>query len=91
LVGRAVFIDVSALQERLQKGGLRHLGKETTHKAVDLRANECRRHPVRDYLEGLVWDGQQRLEGAPNRDKSRVAATLVQRSPRNARLAGREQ
>jgi hypothetical protein len=54
-------VDVSALQERLQIAGLRHLGKETTHQAVDLRADECRFHPVRDYPESLRWDRTERV------------------------------
>jgi predicted P-loop ATPase len=56
-------VDVSALQERLQIGGLRHLGKETTHQAVNLRGEECHYHPIRDYLEGVGWDGRPRLDG----------------------------
>src|SRR5262245_29175578 len=55
-------VDVSALQERLQIAGLRHLGKETTHQAVDLRANECSFHPIRDYLHSMTWDGTPRLD-----------------------------
>jgi hypothetical protein len=55
-------VDVSALQERLQISGLRHLGRETTHQAVNLRAEERSYHPVRDYLEALAWDGQPRLD-----------------------------
>lgn len=30
--------------------------------AVDLAMLERTRHPVREYLEGLVWDGEERLE-----------------------------
>lgn len=55
--------DVSRLQEWLQHAGLRKIGKDTTHQAVDLRAQEQAFHPVRDYLDGLAWDGAARLEG----------------------------
>jgi hypothetical protein len=55
--------DVGALQELLQIAGLEKLGKDTTHQAVDLRATECAFHPVRDYLNALRWDGNQRLKG----------------------------
>ena len=50
--------------------GLRHYmekiyqikGKSTIEDAWTLVANENRYHPVREYLEGLVWDGVPRLE-----------------------------
>lgn len=53
--------DVSSLQEWLQRAGLRHITKDSTHQAVDLRASECPFHPVRDYLSGITWDGTKRL------------------------------
>src|SRR5437763_3448432 len=53
--------DVTALQELLQASGLEKVGKDTVHQAVDLRADERRFHPVRDYLDELRWDGTPRL------------------------------
>ena len=53
--------DVTALQELLQASGLEKVGKDTAHQAVDLRADERRFHPVRDYLDALRWDGTPRL------------------------------
>jgi predicted P-loop ATPase len=53
-------VDVSSLQEWLQLGGLRNIGKDTVHQAVDLRAQERAFHPVRDYLEEQQWDGVPR-------------------------------
>jgi predicted P-loop ATPase len=53
--------DVAALQEYLQIAGIEKMGKDVTHQAVDLRAAECSFHPVRDYLEGLRWDGKRRI------------------------------
>ena len=54
--------DVSQLQEWLQHAGLEKIGRETTHQAVDLRAQERAFHPVYDYLDSLRWDGQARLK-----------------------------
>ena len=53
--------DVAALQMYLQCAGLQRIGTDTVHKAVDLHARECAFHPVRDYLDTLMWDGKPRL------------------------------
>jgi predicted P-loop ATPase len=53
--------DVSQLQEWLQHQGLPRIGREIVHQAVDQRARECSFHPVRDWLDGLQWDGAERL------------------------------
>jgi predicted P-loop ATPase len=53
--------DVSLVQEWLQRHELCHLGKDTTHQAVDYRAEEQAFHPVRAYLSSLHWDHKTRL------------------------------
>jgi predicted P-loop ATPase len=54
-------VDVIEIQEYLQHAGLKWLGKDAIHGAVDLRAYENKFHPVRDYLGSLAWDGKARI------------------------------
>ena len=42
--------------------GLKRIARDTVHQAVNMRAHECRFHPVRDYLDDLQWDGISRVE-----------------------------
>jgi predicted P-loop ATPase len=53
--------DVTAVQVHLQWMGFPRLGRDTTHQAVDKVARENSFHPIRDYLNGLVWDKKKRL------------------------------
>jgi predicted P-loop ATPase len=53
--------DMTQLQEWLQHIGLPKIGRDQVFQAVDLRAVERSYHPVRDYLDGLVWDETPRL------------------------------
>jgi predicted P-loop ATPase len=54
-------VDVGIVQERLQYLGLKRVSKDVVHQAVDIRAYERRFHPVREYLNGLEWDGTSRI------------------------------
>ena len=55
-------VDVGIVQERLQHLGLKRIGKDIVHQAVDIRAHEQQFHPVRDYLNNLQWDDEHRLQ-----------------------------
>ena len=54
-------IDAAVLQEFLQLAGLVKITRETVHQAIDQCAAERPFHPIRQYLDGLVWDGMPRL------------------------------
>jgi hypothetical protein len=45
----------------MQWFALRGIGRSTVHDAISKRAHDCAFHPVRDYLNGLQWDGEERL------------------------------
>jgi hypothetical protein len=55
-------VDVGIVQEQLQRIGLKRISREVAHQAIEIRAYECRFHPVLDYLSGLPWDGVSRLD-----------------------------
>ena len=55
-------VDVGIIQVRLQHLGLKRLGKDIAHQAVDIHAYDNRFHPVRNYLKSLQWDGTARVE-----------------------------
>jgi predicted P-loop ATPase len=54
--------DAAALQEWLQQNGLRNIGKDIVHQAIDLCARERAFHPVRNYLDAQVWDRKPRAK-----------------------------
>jgi predicted P-loop ATPase len=55
--------DVTLVQEMLQHQGLSRLSRDVTHQAVDRHAEDHPFHPVKEYLDGLEWDGVPRLRG----------------------------
>jgi predicted P-loop ATPase len=55
--------DTSRLQDWLQRVcNMGRVGKETVQQGIEFVALEHAFHPVRDYLNGLVWDGTKRLD-----------------------------
>lgn len=53
--------DYTYATEFLQKAGLKRIAMDTVRSAVSARAKENSFHPVREYLSGLEWDGQRRV------------------------------
>ena len=55
--------DVSDLREYVQHYGFPRISRDISNEAADKRARELSFHPVRRWLNGLVWDGTPRLDG----------------------------
>jgi predicted P-loop ATPase len=53
--------DIGRVQEWLQHSGMPKVGREIVGQAVEMRSRERRFHPIRDYLQGVKWDGVPRL------------------------------
>lgn len=53
--------DITAIHSKLILLGLRGISRETVHHAIEEVAQRNAYHPVRDWLGGLAWDGEQRL------------------------------
>jgi predicted P-loop ATPase len=54
--------DAISIQEYLQHNGLPRIGADSIFRAAELVARERSFHPVREYLNGLVWDGVARID-----------------------------
>src|SRR5437588_86020 len=48
--------DIGIFQEYLQEAGLRRLGQDVAHQAVDLRARERSFHPIKEYFSSIKCD-----------------------------------
>jgi hypothetical protein len=55
--------DLVELQHWMQDAGLKRMPRETVRDAVTAYAQDHAYHPVRDYLDRLQWDGEDRLHG----------------------------
>ena len=53
--------DITKINAWLQRAGLTRIGREAAKNAAFLVASETRYHPIREYLDGLKWDGHPRL------------------------------
>lgn len=54
--------DITIVQRKLQRLGLKTVSRDTTAQAIDHIARQRKFHPVRDYLDGLKWDGEDRAK-----------------------------
>jgi len=55
-------VDTVILQSWLQRQGLRSVARSTVDEAVGVLMAENAHHPLREWLEGLTWDGTARLD-----------------------------
>ncbi|MBO1361798.1 hypothetical protein J2D73_18610 [Acetobacter sacchari] len=58
---RMIDADVTAMLVWMQRNGLPTMSYDALFKAVTLEAGRIRYHPVRNWLTGLVWDGEERI------------------------------
>ena len=54
--------DVTAIQSYVQRVRGMRINQQTAQQAVEAIAQINKFHPVREYLNGLVWDGVERLD-----------------------------
>jgi predicted P-loop ATPase len=55
--------DVTQVVEWMQREcRMKKIGLDTVHQAVDRRGREYRFHPLRDWLNGLIWDREPRVD-----------------------------
>lgn len=54
--------DLSDIQERMQRKGLKQMSKETVYDAVESHARDDSFHPLRAEIDSLVWDRRPRLD-----------------------------
>lgn len=74
-------VDVTLMQSTLQDNGFRRISLEIMWQTVGVLAQEWGYHPVKQYLEGLKWDGVSRIDnwtetylGSPAETKEYSAA-----------------
>ena len=55
-------IDLTIVQARLQRLWVPFIARNTVAEAIETVARDNSYHPIRDWLEGLTWDGTSRLD-----------------------------
>lgn len=60
--GQLTDLHAGTIQQLLQRKGLRTLGAIMALQAITDAAHDHPFHPVRDWLDGLTWDGEPRLD-----------------------------
>jgi len=75
--------DVTSAQHWCQVAGLPSIGRDTVRDAMAHVAQATRRHPLREYLRSLTWDGESRIDrwlvdylGAPDTAYVRAVARM---------------
>lgn len=58
-------VDMSRMREHLEQRYRIDFGGDLVREAVLTVSDETRVHPVREYLEGLAWDGEARIARVP--------------------------
>jgi len=76
-------VAVSRVLVWLQQRGIMRMTADATHRAVDIVARENPFHPVRDWLDALLWDGKPRLDtwlrdclGSPDDDYTKAISRM---------------
>ena len=59
--------DDTALAEHFNSRGFKRVGRNLVRDVIDLEARSHPFHPVRDYLDGLAWDGTPAPVALPDR------------------------
>ncbi|WP_292474573.1 virulence-associated E family protein [Mesorhizobium sp.] len=54
-------VDDTSLIEHFNHRGFRRVGRSLVRDVIELEARSHPFHPVREYLDGLIWDGRPRL------------------------------
>lgn len=55
--------DVALFQAHLQRLWSHRFSRQTVEEAMPVEAKRRRFHPLRDWLDGLAWDGKPRVDG----------------------------